>query len=72
LHDAGFGLEKKSKTRSSIHDVTHAIYGTMADIFVSADARMLAKLKASYKMLKADCIPMNPEEFVAYVSHSAA
>ena len=72
LHDAGFGLEKKSKTRSSIRDVTHAIYGTMADIFVSGDTRMLAKLKASYKLLKADCIPMNPEEFVAYVCRNAA
>jgi hypothetical protein len=72
LHDAGFGLEKKSKTRSSMHDVSHAIYGTTADIFVSADTRMLAKVKASYKMLKADCIPMNPKEFVAHICRNAA
>lgn len=65
IHYAGIGLERKGKTRSAIHDVTHAIYGVFADIFISRDIRLLKKVKAAYKMLRAECIPMSPEEFIA-------
>ncbi|HTR43450.1 MAG TPA: hypothetical protein VMH87_17695 [Pseudomonadales bacterium] len=64
---AGFGREKKSETRSSIHDTTHAGFGIMANVFVSGDNRLLAMVKACYKMLKADCLPMSPEEFVSEI-----
>jgi hypothetical protein len=67
LRDSGFGLEAKCKTRSSIHDVSHAIYAIMADIFVSKDARMLEKTKATFSFLKSECVVYSPSEFVAYI-----
>ena len=67
LHDAGFGLETKRKTRSAIHDVSHAIYATMADIFVSRDERMLSKIKAVFSFLKVECVAYSPDEFLAYI-----
>jgi len=67
LRDSGFGLEAKRKTRSSIHDVSHAIYAIMADLFVSNDARMLEKAKATFSFLKSECVVYSPSEFVAYI-----
>jgi hypothetical protein len=67
LAEAGYGREPKSKTRSAIHDVTHSIYGLGADIFVSKDRKMLAKAKASYRILKAESVPMSPSEFTAHL-----
>lgn len=67
IHHAGIGLENKSKTRSGIHDVTHAIYAVPADIFVSGDARMLGKVKASYRVLQTQCIPLSVDEFLTYI-----
>lgn len=67
LHDAGYGLEKKAKTRSAIHDVSHAIYATMADIFVSGDSRMLDKTTAVYRFLETDCEVLSKEDFISYV-----
>lgn len=71
LRDAGFGREQQSKTRSSIHDTTHAGYGIMADIFVTGDDRLLAMAKASFMVLMADCLPVSPEEFIALTVQAA-
>jgi hypothetical protein len=68
MRDAGFGREGESELRSSIHDTTHAIYGVMADVFVSRDNRLLAMVRACYRMLQADCVPMSSDEFVADLS----
>ncbi len=65
LHDAGFGLETRRKTRSAIHDVSHAIYATMASIFVTRDVRMLGKIKATYKFLDAECAVYSVDEFIS-------
>ena len=67
LHDAGFGLETKRKTRSVIHDVSHTIYATMADIFVSRDERMISKVKAIFNFLKVECVAYSPDEFFVYI-----
>jgi hypothetical protein len=64
LHEAGFGLEKKNKTRSVIHDVSHTIYATRADYFISNDQKLISKVKIIYKYLEAECIPLDKAEFI--------
>ena len=65
LHDAGYGLETEQKTRSAIHDVSHAIYAIMADAFVTRDKRMLGKIRATYKFLDAECVVYSVEDFTS-------
>lgn len=48
LEEIRFKPEKVSKSRSRIHDVTHAIYATSADYLVSNDDRFISKVKAVY------------------------
>jgi hypothetical protein len=67
LEEAGFDLEAKKKNRSAIHDVSHAIYGSRADIFVSGDKKLLRKSKATFHMLKAQTRVMSVEEFMEFV-----
>lgn len=39
---------KKNRPRSRMHDVTHTIYATAADFFVSEDKKSIAKAKIAY------------------------
>lgn len=66
LHDAGYGLESKRQTRSAIHDVSHAIYAIMADIFVTRDQRMIDKVRATYRFLNAECVVYSVDEFITF------
>jgi len=67
LHDAGYGLESKRKTRSVIHDVSHAIYAIMADAFVTRDQRMLGKIRATYRFLKSESVVYSVDDFISVV-----
>lgn len=60
----GYNKDKKlRKTNSGIYDVTHAIYGTYCDYFVTLDKRFLKRIKAIYYYLgiKTKCVTW--EEF---------
>ena len=51
LNANGYRKEKKDKSVSSIHDVSHAIYGLYCDIFVTCDENFYKKLKAVHYYL---------------------
>jgi hypothetical protein len=68
LSAAGYCREKRKKTRSAIHDVTHAIYGVLADVFVTDDGRFRSKLQAVYHYLQAKTEVLSKEEFIGRFS----
>lgn len=52
LNNCGYNAEKKEKTIvSSTHDVTHCIYGTVSDLFITMDKRFSLKCEAVYKYI---------------------
>ncbi|SEJ66220.1 hypothetical protein SAMN05660742_11316 [Propionispira arboris] len=52
LNANGYCKEKDyGKAVSSIHDVSHAIYGSYCDIFITCDHSFYKKLKAVYYYL---------------------
>jgi hypothetical protein len=51
LEKIGYRPESYAKSRSQLHDVTHVIYGSLADIFVSNDDRLRLKARAAYSYL---------------------
>jgi hypothetical protein len=65
LSAAGFSREKEKKTRSAIHDVTHAIHGVLADFFVTDDARFRTKLNAVYDYLEAKTEVLSKSDFLS-------
>lgn len=66
LQDAGYGLESERKTRSAMHDETHAIYATRANHFVTRDRKLLSKVRAVYGYLEAECTPMSVEQLIEH------
>lgn len=52
LERIGFFADKFDKFRSQMHDVTHAIYGSAADIFITRDQHLLYRLRAAYTLLR--------------------
>lgn len=68
LEKIGYNQEENNsvvKLRSRMHDVTHAIYGSQADYFVTNDRRFRMKLNATYKYLDIPCIVISPDDFVS-------
>lgn len=54
LNNYGYYAEKTEKTAiSSTHDITHAIYATKADYFISTDERFYRKCEAVYHYIGA-------------------
>lgn len=51
LEEIRFRPENVKKSRSRMHDVTHAIYATKADFFVTGDERFFHKVKVAYSFL---------------------
>lgn len=64
LESIGYKGEKIKKTVSRLHDVSHAIYATKADIFVTCDARFAAKCQAVYEYAGVPTRVMSYEEFL--------
>lgn len=52
LQKIGYRADPFSQYRSQMHDITHAIYGAAADVFVTGDDRFLHRLRATYAFLK--------------------
>lgn len=57
--------EKIQKSRSRMHDCTHAIYATKSDFFVSDDKRFLAKIRAVYKYFSIETKVLNIDDFIS-------
>lgn len=64
LESIGYRGEKMKKTVSRLHDVSHAIYASKADIFVTADARFAAKCEAVYDYAGVPTKVISYEEFL--------
>lgn len=62
LSELGYSREPRKKTRSAIHDVTHAIYGVMSDVFVSNDKKFVEKLRVIYSFLEIKTEVLNSDE----------
>jgi len=67
LEIAGYYQEKGNKNRvlrSQMHDSTHAIYGSKADYFITADNRFKEKLKAVLYFLNINCKILDIKDFL--------
>ncbi|WP_455853903.1 hypothetical protein [Pantoea endophytica] len=64
------GYASKEVTMSSLHDNTHAIYGSYCDIFVSRDQKLLKKIIPTYEYLgiKTKVINAKNEDWQLYLS----
>ena len=65
LEKIGYQSEGRNKSRSMMHDNTHAIYATKADYFIINDNRYRKKVKAIYNFLEIPTIVLNIEEFLS-------
>ncbi|WP_405077724.1 hypothetical protein [Pectobacterium versatile] len=69
LEKIGYRQERKNSSdviRSRMHDVSHAIYGSSANYFVTFDKRLRDKLIATYYFLKIPCQVMDKNEFISH------
>lgn len=64
--------EKVKKSRSRMHDCTHAIYASNANAFVSDDAKFLSKVKAVYNYLSIETEVLSTSEFLETFSTVSA
>ena len=64
LEEIRFKPESVSKSRSRIHDVSHAIYATSADYFVSNDPKLIAKTKVVYNYFNIKTKAISLKEFI--------
>lgn len=64
LESIGYKGEKIKKSVSRLHDVSHAIYATKADIFVTNDVRFAAKCRAVYEYAGVTTKVMSYDEFL--------
>jgi len=70
LEKLGFFREKKKKYRSRLHDVSHIIYSSYCDIFITNDKKLYNKTKAIYSLLKIDTKIYMKDEFVKMYNKS--
>lgn len=68
LEVIGYHAESTNKIRSRMHDVSHGIYATASDVFVTGDEKFYKKTKAIYKFLEIPTIVFNKSEFNEYVT----
>lgn len=64
LEQIRFRPEKVKNSRSRIHDVTHSIYATKADYFITGDDRLYHKARAVYDYLGVPTKVLSTKEFV--------
>ncbi|SAL82225.1 hypothetical protein AWB68_06431 [Caballeronia choica] len=65
LEQSRYRPEHISKSRSRMHDVTHCIYATGCDQFVTHDKRLNDKVRAVYRYFGVPTRVLTLEEFVA-------
>jgi len=64
-----FGFRKEhgqKRVENRIHDVSHAVYGSYADIFVSNDRKLRHSVMAVYSFISIQTHILNREEFLAF------
>ncbi|KAF0809621.1 hypothetical protein A167_01692 [Alcanivorax sp. S71-1-4] len=65
MEKVGYRAEAAGRYRSRMHDVSHAIYATGAEILVIGDAKFRDKVKAVYGFLGVPVLVMSKAEFMA-------
>ena len=70
LEKLGFFREKKRNYRSRLHDVSHIIYSSYCDIFITNDKKLYNKTKAIYTFLKIDTKIYLKDEFIEMYNKS--
>lgn len=68
LEKIGFKSEPLKKLCSRMHDVSHGIYATGADILVTGDDKFYKKTKAIYSLLEVPTLVLSKSEFNAFVA----
>lgn len=63
LEELRFRPEPLENSRSRMHDVSHIIYATKSDIFVTRDKRFLHKARVAYNYLKIPTKTMHFKDF---------
>ena len=66
LEVVGYKAEGRNKSRSRMHDNTHAIYATKADYFIIGDKKYRQKVKAVYEHLQVSTMILSVTEFIEY------
>lgn len=64
LEEVRFKPENVKNFRSRMHDITHGIYATKADVFITGDKRFYHKLRVAYHYLNVPTRVLSLEEFV--------
>ena len=64
IEEVRYKPEKISKSRSRMHDISHSIYATAADYFVSNDQRFVSKIKATYNYFGIPTKVMTLDQFM--------
>lgn len=60
----GFYPDSQSRSRSNMHDVSHLIYASKADYFISGDKKTRYKAKAIYSFLDLRTKVLDKDEFI--------
>lgn len=68
LEEIRYRPEKKRKYRSRLHDVSHAIYATYCDYFITEDSRLADKAKAAYAYLRQETKVAGIKDFELMIS----
>lgn len=66
LEIVGYYTEPYKKYVSRMHDVTHAIYATKANFFITNDNNFYKKTKATYEFFKIPTIVLTVDEFLSF------
>lgn len=64
----GYYSERANKYRSRMHDVSHAIYSTTADIIVTGDTNFRYKIRAAFSFLGVPTRIFDQEEFTKFIT----
>lgn len=65
LEMIGYYRESEDKSRSRLHDVSHIIYASYSDLFVSNDKKLIKKAAAIYSILEVQTKVMAMGEYLA-------
>lgn len=60
----GFYSDRLNQHRSNLHDISHLIYASKADYFVSGDRKTRCKAKAVYGFLNIETKVIDKDEFI--------
>jgi len=60
----GFYSDRLNQYRSNLHDISHLIYASKADYFVSGDKKTRCKAKAVYSFLNIETKVIDKDEFI--------